>query len=153
MIAGVGNTYKWTVSDGRITSGIGTSVITVDTYGLSGRELLATVEVSNKASECRCISSATFTAKVYVPIPQASNFGNIHGVVVDRAGKPVAGATVTLSPALGSDTVTDGSGLYRFLGVPAIEYKITVRAGTRTKRLPARLKPNEDLELKIRLPK
>lgn len=46
-------TYNWTVSAGSITSGQGTPSITVDTTGLSGQEVTATVEIGGDVcAEC-----------------------------------------------------------------------------------------------------
>ncbi len=45
-------TYNWTVSSGTITSGQGTSSITVDTAGLAGQNVTATVEVGGLCETC-----------------------------------------------------------------------------------------------------
>ena len=45
-------TYNWTVSAGTITSGQGTTSITVDTAGLGGRPITAKVEVMGYNLEC-----------------------------------------------------------------------------------------------------
>lgn len=45
-------TYNWTVSAGSITSGQGTPSITVDTTGLAGQNVTATVEVGGLCTTC-----------------------------------------------------------------------------------------------------
>jgi hypothetical protein len=57
--AGVTPVYNWRVSEGTIQSGQGSPSITVDTAGLGGRQITATVEVEGYNLECRatCQSS------------------------------------------------------------------------------------------------
>lgn len=49
--------FKWTVSAGTITSGQGTGEISVDTTGLGGQEIIATVELSGAPPGCKASSS------------------------------------------------------------------------------------------------
>ncbi|MCA1633994.1 MAG: hypothetical protein LC802_09830 [Acidobacteria bacterium] len=49
---GVTPIYNWKVSAGRITAGQGTATITVDTAGLAGQPITATVEVAGYNLEC-----------------------------------------------------------------------------------------------------
>ena len=54
-LSGGGNfnvTYNWTVSAGTISSGQGTSSITVDTTGQAGHNITATVEIGGLPPEC-----------------------------------------------------------------------------------------------------
>ena len=51
--------YKWTVSVGIIKSGQGTPTITVDSVGLGGQNVTATVEVSGLNPACQRTSSCT----------------------------------------------------------------------------------------------
>ncbi|MBX5479194.1 MAG: hypothetical protein IRZ19_08955 [Pyrinomonas methylaliphatogenes] len=70
-------TYNWTVSAGTITSGQGTPTIQVDTTGLGGQTVTATVEIGGL--DASCTSTASCSASVVQP-PQASKFdeyGNI----------------------------------------------------------------------------
>jgi len=61
-------TYNWTVSAGTITSGEGTSSITVDTTGLTNENVTATVELGNlPRPDCSCPASASATAQVGGP--------------------------------------------------------------------------------------
>jgi len=50
--AGIVPTYNWTVSNGHILSGQGTSSVTVDTAGLSGQTINATVDVGGYGIPC-----------------------------------------------------------------------------------------------------
>lgn len=52
-------TYNWTVSDGMISSGQGTSVIVVDTKGASGGSITATVDLMGFDRSCSTASSST----------------------------------------------------------------------------------------------
>ena len=49
-------TYNWSISAGTITSGQGTSSITVDTKGLDGMSVTATVEIGGISSSCSTTS-------------------------------------------------------------------------------------------------
>jgi hypothetical protein len=71
-------TYNWSVSAGTISSGQGTSSITVDTTGLGGQTVTATVEVGGLAPECS--RTASCSTSVTAPAPPATKFdeyGNI----------------------------------------------------------------------------
>src|SRR5947209_14810485 len=61
---GVTPIYNWKISAGKILSGQGTPTITVDTAGLAGQPISATVEVAGYNLECR----ATCQASVPAPI-------------------------------------------------------------------------------------
>ena len=71
--------FKWTVSAGEITAGQGTEEITIDTVGLGGLELVATVELSGAPESCK--ASASRTTRVKVPPPVCGlafdSFGDI----------------------------------------------------------------------------
>jgi len=59
-------TYNWSVSNGTISSGQGTSSITVDTTGLAGQNVTATVNIGGSAIDptCGCPTSASETSSV-----------------------------------------------------------------------------------------
>jgi hypothetical protein len=59
---GVTPVYNWVVSDGKILSGQGTPTITVDTAGLAGKPVTATVEVAGYNLECRAQCQASVPA-------------------------------------------------------------------------------------------
>jgi hypothetical protein len=61
---GSGNvTYNWSVSAGTISSGQGTSSISVDTTGIGGQTVTATVEIGGMAPECTRTASCTTSVK------------------------------------------------------------------------------------------
>ncbi|HEX3280432.1 MAG TPA: hypothetical protein VHR36_04305, partial [Pyrinomonadaceae bacterium] len=71
-------TYNWSVSAGTISSGQGTSSITVDTTGLGGQTVTATVEVGGL--DPACSRTASCSTSVTAPAPPATKFdeyGNI----------------------------------------------------------------------------
>jgi len=71
VTGGEGITYNWSVSAGTISSGQGTSSITVDTTGVAGgSSITATVEIGGTPAGCDCPKTASETAGVAAP-PQA----------------------------------------------------------------------------------
>ena len=71
-------TYNWTVSAGTITSGQGTSSITVDTKGLGGQTVTATVEVGGVDPSCgRTASCSTPVRPNAPPARKFDEYGNI----------------------------------------------------------------------------
>jgi hypothetical protein len=77
--AGATWTYNWSVSAGTISSGQGTSTITVDTNGLSGQSVTATVSIGGADPSCTG-TTASCTTSVKVAPPPARKFdeyGNI----------------------------------------------------------------------------
>ena len=60
----VAQTYNWTVSAGRITDGQGTGTIHVDTTGLAGQPVTATLSMGGYNLDC----SATCTVQFPVPV-------------------------------------------------------------------------------------
>jgi hypothetical protein len=61
--SGVSPTYNWTVSAGRIIDGQGTSTIHVDTTGLAGQSVTATLSMGGYNLDC------TATCTVQFPVP------------------------------------------------------------------------------------
>ena len=77
--AGATWTYNWSVSAGTISSGQGTSTITVDTAGLSGTSVTATVSIGGADPSCTG-TTASCTTSIRVPPPKPTKFdeyGNI----------------------------------------------------------------------------
>ena len=71
-------TFNWTVSAGTISSGQGTNTITVDTTGVGGQSITATVDVGGYDRSCSTSDSCT----VSFPAPRAparkiDEYGNI----------------------------------------------------------------------------
>ncbi len=77
--AGATFTYNWSVSAGTISSGQGTSTITVDTAGLAGQSVTATVSIGGADPSCTG-TTASCTTGVKPPKPEPQKFdeyGNI----------------------------------------------------------------------------
>ena len=75
----VTGTYNWSVSAGTITSGQGTSSITVDTTGIGGQTVTASVDVGGYPPACATTASCSTQVKPRV-VPEARKFdeyGNI----------------------------------------------------------------------------
>jgi hypothetical protein len=71
-------TYNWSVSAGTISSGQGTSVITVDTAGVGGQTVTATVELGGVDPACsRTASCTTSVRPTIVPPRKFDEYGNI----------------------------------------------------------------------------
>ena len=71
-------TYNWAVSTGTISSGQGTSSITVDTTGLPDGELKATVEVKGFPEACPASTSCTSAViGIRDPHDKVDEYGNI----------------------------------------------------------------------------
>ena len=72
---GITPIFNWRVSAGTITAGQGTPTITVDTAGLGGQPITATVEVEGYNLECRASCATSVPAPV---LPRKSDeFGEI----------------------------------------------------------------------------
>ncbi len=77
--AGATFTYNWSVSAGTISSGQGTSTITVDTAGLSGQSVTATVSIGGADPSCTG-TTASCTTQIKTPPAEPRKFdeyGNI----------------------------------------------------------------------------
>jgi hypothetical protein len=72
-------TYNWSVSAGTITSGQGTSSITVDTTNIGGQTVTATVEVGGLAAACTRTASCSTAVKAPVikTCEKVDEYGNI----------------------------------------------------------------------------
>jgi hypothetical protein len=71
-------TYNWSVSAGTITSGQGTSSITVDTANLGGQSVTATVSIGGAAPECNATASCTTSIRTPPRPPvKFDEYGNI----------------------------------------------------------------------------
>ena len=73
---GVSTTYNWSVSAGTITSGQGTSVIYIDTKGLAGQSITATVELGGYSPNCPTTSSSTVSIEVAGPAVELHSKGD-----------------------------------------------------------------------------
>jgi hypothetical protein len=73
----VSETYNWTVSAGTITSGQGTSSITVDTKGLGSQSVTATVEIGGVDPTCNRTASCTTPVRPIRVPKKIDEYGNI----------------------------------------------------------------------------
>ncbi|HEX6190192.1 MAG TPA: hypothetical protein VFZ40_19215 [Pyrinomonadaceae bacterium] len=73
----VSETYNWTVSAGTITSGQGTSSITVDTTGVGGGSVTATVEIGGVDPSCNRTASCTVQVSPILEPRKFDEYGNI----------------------------------------------------------------------------
>lgn len=115
-------TYNWTVSAGTITSGQGTSVITVDTGGQGGQTITATVECGGV--DPRCPRTATSSTAV---TPRPSSCCTLSGKVFDGNQVAVSDATVTASGPNGQgSSLTNTNGEYSIQNLPPGTYRVEV---------------------------
>jgi|GEM_PF-200875 len=77
--AGATWTYNWSVSAGTITSGQGTSTINVDTSGIGGQSVTATVSIGGADPSCTgTTASCTTSVRPPPPVPvRFDEYGNI----------------------------------------------------------------------------
>jgi hypothetical protein len=67
-------TYNWSVSAGTISNGQGTPSITIDTTGLSGQNVTATVEIGGLPPECQRTASCSFSVATPPTQPECRKF-------------------------------------------------------------------------------
>ena len=71
-------TYNWSVSSGTITSGQGTSSITVSTDGLGGQTVTATLDLGGLDPACSKTASCTTSIRAPAPLPtKFDEYGDI----------------------------------------------------------------------------
>jgi hypothetical protein len=117
-------TYNWSVSAGTITSGQGTSSIVVDTTGLAGQSVTATVSLGGLDPSCSATASGTVTITA-APQPTL-----ITGVVKGPNGVVLVGAEVSAVREGGGSSLqamTDVDGRYSFRSIPIGKYSVTVK--------------------------
>lgn len=90
-----GLNYNWSLSAGTISSGKGTSSITLDTAELIGQFVTATVEIGGLDPSCSRTASCTAS----VMSPPALKVGSIKGTVRGRDGKRISNPRVTVKNA------------------------------------------------------
>jgi hypothetical protein len=69
--------YEWSVSAGKITSGQGTTAIKVDTTGVGGEAITATLDVKGAAEECHPWGASTTSVTAVVMPTKIDEFGAI----------------------------------------------------------------------------
>ena len=73
----VPRTYNWTVSAGTISSGQGTSLIEVDTTGIGGYSVTATVETGGYEPRCQTSRSATAIVQKLLSARKFDEYGAV----------------------------------------------------------------------------
>jgi hypothetical protein len=108
---GVTPVYNWKISAGKILSGQGTQTITVDTTGLAGQPISATVEVEGYNLECR----ASCQSSVPAP-PNPTKFDEIGEIQRDdeKARLDVFAIELQNSPGAQGYVIAYGSRNKRF---------------------------------------
>jgi hypothetical protein len=111
-LAGVAPRYNWTLSAGRIVEGQGTSSITVDTTGLTGQTVKATVSIGGYNLDC----SASCAVSIPVTIRSARKFdefpeitsnderARLDNFVIELKTDPTATAYIIVYPRLRDQT-------------------------------------------------
>jgi hypothetical protein len=72
--------FNWTVSAGKILSGQGTAVIKVDSTGIGGQSVTATVDVMGYERACEATVSSTLSVEKRAAAVKAEEYG-AHGVI------------------------------------------------------------------------
>ncbi len=73
---GVSVSYNWSVSAGSIESGQGTAVIQVNTKGLAGQSVTATVDLGGYPRDCRTYYSSTSSVDAAAPAAELHSKGD-----------------------------------------------------------------------------
>lgn len=88
-------TYNWTVSNGRISSGQGTPSISVDTTGLEGQNVTATVEIGGDLCD-NCVKTKSETGSIREK-PKAREFDNFGKLPDDEVKARIQNLYVALN--------------------------------------------------------
>ena len=90
-------TYNWTISAGTIISGQGTPTIQVDTTGLAGQSINATVEVGGYNLDCKASCSVQIPRKIssnlvdrYTNIPRDDEKARLDNFAIQLQNEPSA---------------------------------------------------------------
>jgi len=104
--------YKWTTSAGTITSGRDTSTMTVDTTGLGGRTIEATVEVTGPSLKCSAKSKTSITPLIVETMPFDA-YGDLEWEHEQARLDNFAIQIINSPDALGSIMTSAGNPTYR----------------------------------------
>jgi len=97
----VSPTYNWSVSAGSISSGQGTSVITVETKDVGGQTVTATVELGGYDRTCSVAASATTSVEQK---PEAKKITEYGAVTVPKEQEVLGAFTIELQ----NDPISQG---------------------------------------------
>src|SRR2546423_2915337 len=70
--------YNWSITNGTITSGQGTSSITIDTRGLGGQTITATLDVAGVPAACRPTATCSITPVLRPQAPKFDEYPDIN---------------------------------------------------------------------------
>ena len=76
--AGINAAYDWTVTNGTIIGGQGTNMITVDTKGMGGQAITATVNIAGMPPNCGHTASFTVTPGVPVKAKKFDEYPDVN---------------------------------------------------------------------------
>lgn len=133
--------FAWKVSNGRVTSGLGTSTITVDSTGIGGKTINAELDVNDDVYDNKCrqtISVPTFVTpeekpeepkpfrcdefEARTPDDDKARFDNC---VIQAQNTPDAQLYVIIYP--GTDRVSKTRNTYERLSKRALDYMVKTR--------------------------
>jgi hypothetical protein len=99
-------TYNWTITAGRITSGQGTTSITVDTTGLAGQTIRATLDVEGYGMPCPASCSVSLPIDVkarkfdeYYDIARNDEKARLDNYAIQLQNEPGAHGYIIVYPA------------------------------------------------------
>jgi hypothetical protein len=108
LSGGLGNLtpmYTWSISDGRITEGQGSSTITVDTAGLGGQTLTATLSIGGYSLDCSANCSVQFPAPLacrsfdeFPALTRNDEKARLDNFAIELQNDPSANGYVIVSP-------------------------------------------------------
>lgn len=133
--------YAWNVSNGRVTSGLGTSSITVDSTGLGGRTINAELDVNDSVYDNRCRQVISVPTDV-IPIPKPEppkpfrcdefeaktpddDKARFDNCVIQAQNTPDAQLYVVIYP--GTDRISTTRNTYDRLSKRALDYMVKTR--------------------------
>jgi hypothetical protein len=98
--------YTWTISAGRITSGQGTSTITVDTAGLAGQTIRATLDVGGYGMPCPASCTVSIPIEVkphkfdeYYDIARNDEKARLDNFAIQLQGEPGSQGYIIIYPS------------------------------------------------------
>lgn len=133
--------YQWRVSNGRVTSGLGTPSITVDSTGLAGRTINAELDVNDDLYDDRCRQVISVPTDI-VPLPPVEEIkpfrcdefeakapdddkARFDNCVIQAQNTPDAQIYVIIYP--GTDRVSTTRNTYDRLSRRALDYMVRER--------------------------
>ena len=133
--------YAWKVSNGRVTNGLGTPTITVDSTGIGGKTILAELDVNDDVYDSKCrqvISVPTEVSTIPIPVPpkpfRCDEFeakapdddkARFDNCVIQAQNTPDAQIYIIIYP--GTDRLSTTRNTYDRLSKRALDYMVKTR--------------------------